>query len=786
MRTSSRRSRLVCRELESRLAPSVTVSLLGNTVTFLGDGNSEHLNLTTNASGYLQHNLTEGVDGATDLDPAPGLQERLANSVTIEVNLGAGSDSMDVTRVATGATIANVEAFRLTMADSEVDGNVTLTDNALTVSDVMVGYLYAFSSTSVTQIMGGIGDNTLDASAWAGGAISLFGLSGNDTLLGGLGNDFLEGGDGNDLLEGGDGNDLLDSFNFSGTYGNDTLHGGTGNDSLSGGFGDDNLDGGSGDDFLSGNFGLDRFNGGPGYDRLEDIFEVNVALTDAVYTADGVASINHTCEFGTLFGSDGANTVDLSAFTGIGGFSIFAYGGDDVLIGSPGADTLDGADGNDILIGGDGNDNLGGGDGDDTLDAGSGNDYLSGNAGFDIFAGGPGVDRLDDYVTGDVSLTSTTYTADGVISSNHGCEYGTIVGSSGDNIFDLTAWTGYGFAIYGGAGNDTLKGGTSGNIYYGGPGTDAAQITATAGPDLILVSENAVSINGILTTFDADIESLVVDAGAGIDEGVLAAPMDLPLDVNNLEPTLTLGGDITSVEKDFNLTRPGSFKDIGDGQTWTATVDYGDGGGFVPLAIDNLNRSFLLSHSYQDSGEFNVCVRVSDNQGNVGESTFVVQRPFRIQVGSAGLQRSQVETVQVAFPPAVTLGAGWYSFEKLSAGATPNVAAQMQTINGQTVVALNFSGNGLDPNGSLSDGQYRLTIHGACILGGSQSEDLAYDFHRLYGDSNGDRIVDATDFATFGNAFGQVPAATSFDSDGNGFIDGTDMAAFGNRFGLTL
>ena len=57
---------------------------------------------------------------------------------------------------------------------------------------------------------------------------------------------------------------------------------------------------------------------------------------------------------------------------------------------------------------------------------------------------------------------------------------------------------------------------------------------------------------------------------------------------------------------------------------------------------------------------------------------------------------------------------------------------------------------------------------------------------RLFGDSNNDGTVDGTDFAAFGNAFGQTVANSPFDFNGDGTVDGTDFAQFGNRFGTTL
>ena len=57
-------------------------------------------------------------------------------------------------------------------------------------------------------------------------------------------------------------------------------------------------------------------------------------------------------------------------------------------------------------------------------------------------------------------------------------------------------------------------------------------------------------------------------------------------------------------------TASGSFTDPG-ADTWTATVDYGDGSGTGALALSG--KTFSLSHTYAAAGPFTVTVRVSDD-----------------------------------------------------------------------------------------------------------------------------------------------------------------------------
>ena len=66
----------------------------------------------------------------------------------------------------------------------------------------------------------------------------------------------------------------------------------------------------------------------------------------------------------------------------------------------------------------------------------------------------------------------------------------------------------------------------------------------------------------------------------------------------------------------------GSFADPG-ADTWTATVDYGDGSGVQALGL-NQNKTFDLAHVYANSGGYAVEVCVTDDDGGAGCNGFGV------------------------------------------------------------------------------------------------------------------------------------------------------------------
>jgi Ca2+-binding RTX toxin-like protein len=150
-------------------------------------------------------------------------------------------------------------------------GSFTLTNSQLVSSYQETDTL---TSIEAAFIIGGGGDDILDASAFTGGGlagarVTLFGSDGNDTIKGSSGNDNLQGGSGTDAIFGGAGNDeIYAGSNTQLTA--DILVGGLGSDLLVGSGGNNRLTGvditggllkpGLGEvDILTGNGGNDVF-----------------------------------------------------------------------------------------------------------------------------------------------------------------------------------------------------------------------------------------------------------------------------------------------------------------------------------------------------------------------------------------------------------------------------------------------------------------------------------------------------------------------------------------------
>ena len=90
------------------------------------------------------------------------------------------------------------------------------------------------------------------------------------------------------------------------------------------------------------------------------------------------------------------------------------------------------------------------------------------------------------------------------------------------------------------------------------------------------------------------------------DQGV--AEDDIAVPVSNVAPNVDAGDDAT-INEGETFVSSGAFSDPG-ADSWTATVDYGDGSGTESLGLSG--RAFTLRHDYVDNGVFDVVVVVDD------------------------------------------------------------------------------------------------------------------------------------------------------------------------------
>jgi hypothetical protein len=172
---------------------------------------------------------------------------------------------------------------------------------------------------------------------------------------------------------------------------------------------------------------------------------------------------------------------------------------------------------------------------------------------------------------------------------------------------------------------------------------------------------------------------------------------------------------------------------------------------------------------------------------------FAVGPAVSVTVNDGAAQRSMVRSVTATFDEVVALGPGAFQLTGPGGPVALTVDTSGSTAT-QTVARLTFGGPGVVA-GSLADGLYTFRVVAAQVTAaggqpldgdgdGTPGGDSVTPLHRLFGDADGDRDVDATDFGAFRAAFGSGPSA--FDFNGDNDTDASDFGQFRQRFGTSV
>jgi hypothetical protein len=114
--------------------------------------------------------------------------------------------------------------------------------------------------------------------------------------------------------------------------------------------------------------------------------------------------------------------------------------------------------------------------------------------------------------------------------------------------------------------------------------------------------------------------------------------------VSNVAPTIAAFAGTTLLPGE-TYAATGSFVDPG-ADTWTATVDYGDGSGVSALGL--VGKTFALSRVYANAGSFTVTVRVSDDDVTATRTaTITVLTPAQAVTNASALVQALVATGKV-------------------------------------------------------------------------------------------------------------------------------------------
>jgi Ca2+-binding RTX toxin-like protein len=291
--------------------------------------------------------------------------------------------------------------------------------------------------------------------------------------------------------------------------------------------------------------------------------------------------------------------------------------------------TINGGGGNDTIIDPGAGATILGGDGDDTL-------IITASFGTGIFAdGGEG---SDTYVVDLGNLAGPVTVADSGLTGN---DSAVVNGTAGDDVIGLT-----GNVLQSNNEMVTFASPLGSLRLDAGDGNDQVSVSGLTVPlGALTVDGGAGGDRLTASNFLAPVGSLALDGGAGDDAltvaglGPQVAALTLDGGTGNTEvqiqgdlpPVVTLqqlpptvhASAAVSLDEGSVFTGSGFFTDPDVNQSWTATVNYGDGSGDQPLVLA-ADHTFVLSHPYGDNGSFLVTVTVTDDQGGVGSDSFRV------------------------------------------------------------------------------------------------------------------------------------------------------------------
>jgi hypothetical protein len=195
-------------------------------------------------------------------------------------------------------------------------------------------------------------------------------------------------------------------------------------------------------------------------------------------------------------------------------------------------------------------------------------------------------------------------------------------------------------------------------------------------------------------------------------------------------------------------------------------------------------------------------VQVSDLAPDDGNSPVQVVAPARVEsvlVNDGSAQRSMVTSLRVTFDGPVTIDAGAFELRRAD-GSLVALSVATSLANGRTVAVLTFTGSEII-GASLADGNYALAIRGDLVhdrfgrtldgdADGTAGGDRGDAFHRLFGDSDGDRDVDLHDLWRFLGTLGRTASDPNylwyFDVNNDARVGVFDLIAFGRRLGSDL
>lgn len=209
------------------------------------------------------------------------------------------------------------------------------------------------------------------------------------------------------------------------------------------------------------------------------------------------------------------------------------------------------------------------------------------------------------------------------------------------------------------------------------------------------------------------------------------------VEVENVAPSVDAGTDHT-IDEGATFDSSGSFADPG-GDTWTATVNYGDGSGDQRLTV-GADKTFSLSHEYADDGAYVVTVTVDDGRASGSDTAVVtVKNVDPVATLSNNGPKDEGDPVAISFtnpsdPSSADTSAGFrYAY---SCGNGDLGGATYASSGASASTTCTFKDNGtyavkgriLDKDGGYSERTTTVTVDNAApaVSAGPSSQNVQY------------------------------------------------------------
>jgi hypothetical protein len=385
-----------------------------------------------------------------------------------------------------------------------------------------------------------------------------------------------------------------------------------------------------------------------------------------------------------------------------------------------------------------------------------------------------------DAATNDTAAGNDTITAilGGVVAAGRSVTIE--AGQGNDSVNAQSLATNTVLVINAGEGIDTINIDSNGAAAGGTVDTILGPITVNGqgGTDTLNLEDSSDTTNDIVTA-NATTVGVPGDTFFGAGGGVTHTE----LESINLELTSSTTGDVAHV------TPTGTVTFFVDGNS-PVSAGLGDR---LNLVLDGVTSPVHTPTSAINGG-WTFANRQPVNYVSIEEQS-VVATP-EVIVGDGTAQRSRVTQLKVVFdhiigyvgPPASA-----YLLEKIVGGIPTGLVGFLVntvTVGDHSEATITFTSD--TTSGSLNDGRYRLTVlaNQVTVSGVPLATNTVTNFHRFFGDHNGDESVDISDFGqlstTYGLNSGQAGFISAFDYNNDGVIDITDFGQLSIRIFTVL